>query len=351
MAGTGFQLDEGEAKAYFGRQGICYVKNHGLIRGDKKSRQPVLRAARTLAAIAALLTFANTGLTQQRDATVQLHIEGNRPFVDVEFPLDDGSQRTARFWIDTGGAGFILAESLARDIGISWDRSIRENDIDYGIATSEPDASIGGFGIDLTPELDSGRIVVQLDTANVLPAVAPGEAEGLLPGHVLQRYHLVLDYPAGTFTIALPGAIRPHGAALAMPVAGATGFPRTEIEIDGERLGFLLDTGASFTVVSEVLLNRWGNRHPDWPRFPGAEGREARALGGAVLETLSVAGGRWGESELAPFGVVSRPEGTFERYMSGMTAAPIIGALAGNVLKHYRVELDYADETLYLSQP
>ena len=30
---------------------------------------------------------------------------------------------------------------------------------------------------------------------------------------------------------------------------------------------------------------------------------------------------------------------------------PIVGALAGTVLKGFRVELDYAHETLYLSRP
>ena len=37
--------------------------------------------------------------------------------------------------------------------------------------------------------------------------------------------------------------------------------------------------------------------------------------------------------------------------MSKMTAAPIVGALASNVLKRYRVELDYANQTLYVSLP
>jgi hypothetical protein len=36
--------------------------------------------------------------------------------------------------------------------------------------------------------------------------------------------------------------------------------------------------------------------------------------------------------------------------MSQMMAAPIVGSLAGNVLKHFRVELDYANEKLYLSR-
>jgi len=43
--------------------------------------------------------------------------------------------------------------------------------------------------------------------------------------------------------------------------------------------------------------------------------------------------------------------GTFERYMSSMMTAPIVGSLAGNVLRGFRVELDYPGKRLYLSTP
>lgn len=117
----------------------------------------------------------------------------------------------------------------------------------------------------------------------------------------------------------------------------------------GVKYGFLIDTGASFTMVSEALLKTWGNDHHDWPRHTGAVG-EAATLGGMTLETMFVPQGRWGPSELGEFGVVSQREGTFERWMSSMMSAPIVGSLAGNVLKHFRVELDYPHEKLYLSQ-
>jgi hypothetical protein len=44
-------------------------------------------------------------------------------------------------------------------------------------------------------------------------------------------------------------------------------------------------------------------------------------------------------------------QGTFETYMSRMMTAPIVGSLAGNVLKRFRVDLDYPNAKLYLSGP
>ena len=98
----------------------------------------------------------------------------------------------------------------------------------------------------------------------------------MFPGHVLSQYHVVFDYPARTFTLAASGVLTPRGTSLPMRVGNASGFPRTELQIDGTSYAMLLDTGASFTMVSEVLLKAWGVRHPQWPRYPGRTARRRR---------------------------------------------------------------------------
>lgn len=69
------------------------------------------------------------------------------------------------------------------------------------------------------------------------------------------------------------------------------------------------------------------------------------------METMFVPNARWGTHTLRELGVTSQREGTFERYMSSMMKEAIVGALAGNVLKNFRVELDYKNEKLYVSAP
>ena len=278
--------------------------------------------------------------------TVPLLVEGNRPFVDVIFHRPDGSERRARFLVDSGGGGFLIVEPLAREIGLTWGETTREEGQEFASVTTAPRAFVGEFPLDL----DARRVAVVIGSENILRPVAPGHAEGMFPGHLLARYHVVFDYPMGTFTLARPGVLTPRGDAQPMPVSDKQGFPRTEIVVDGEPHGFLIDTGASFTMVSEALLKAWGAAHPVWPRHAGAYG-EAKTLGGMTLETMFVQSARWGAHELHDFGVTSQREGTFERWMSSMMTAPIQGALAGNVLKRFRVELDYANETLYLSAP
>lgn len=298
----------------------------------------------SIVVIAILGCVPPAGKTSSVDqATVPLLIEGNRPFVQITFRKPDGSVRTARFLLDTGGGGFLIAEPLARDLGLEWGKTEREEGSEFAVVTVLPRAFIGNFPLALNPQ----RTLVTIGEKNILPPAAPGQAEGMVPGHLLAQYHVVFDYPNATFTIARPGVLTPTGAGLPMPVAKRSGFPRTEISVNGSTYGLLLDTGASFTMVSEALLKTWGNQHPDWPRHAGAFG-EAATLGGQTLETMSVPGAQWGSHQLQDFGVVSQREGTFERYMSGMMAAPIVGSLAGNVLKRFRVELDYANQRLYL---
>jgi hypothetical protein len=53
---------------------------------------------------------------------------------------------------------------------------------------------------------------------------------------------------------------------------------------------------------------------------------------------------------IAHAGAVSRDKGTFETWMSKMMVAPIIGALGGNVLSQFRVEVDYAAGMTYFER-
>ena len=304
-----------------------------------------------LAVIVSLVVISWCVLSQSKisgpdQVTVPLSLEGNRPFIDLTFQRADGSQRTARFLVDTGGGAFLITEGLARDLGLELGKTMKEEGQEFAYLNAVPKAFVGAMPLQLNPN----RVLVALGSDRILPAVTPGHEEGMLPGHVLAHYHVVFDYPKATLTLAWPGILKPEGDALPMPVSKRSCFPRTEIEVDGITYGFLLDTGASFTIVSEALLKSWGDKHPDWPRSPGAVG-EAVTLGGTTLETMILPDAFWGPNKLGEFGVTSQSEGTFETWMSSMMTAPVVGALAGNVLKRFRVELDYANAKLYLSAP
>lgn len=290
--------------------------------------------------VSVLIGTAARGAESARSAVVPLIVEAQRPYVELTLVGTEGKTRKAKFLLDTGGGAFILSEKLAAELGLTLTEVREEEGQKFAIIATPPKVTLNDFDLKLNPT----RIVAQIGSLN------SHLADGMLPGHVLSSYHVIFDYPKRTFAIAAPGEFKPVGTALPMLTNRKSGFARTEISVDGETYGLLLDTGASFTMVSEVLLKKWGAQNPTWQRFAGAHGG-AKTLGGMTLETMYLPKVEWGNFKLAEVGVTSQREGTFERWMSGMTAAPIVGALAGNVLASFRIELDYANEKLYISRP
>jgi hypothetical protein len=262
----------------------------------------------------------------------------------LSFRRPDGSFRKARTWVDTGGGWFAITESLANDIGAKRRGEPAKSDDGQAIDIAPPTVYLG----DLPLDLSSAHTSALVNADRIDPGI---DAEAFLPARVLMHYQVVFDYPARRFTLARPGVLQPQGRPVSSPVQKESGFPRIEIEIDGKPYGFLLDTGAAYTMISRNLLDRLAAEHPNWPRLTGAVG-EANMLGDGDTNALLVRLRKiqWGPFEIQDVGVVSRPTGTFETYMSRLMTDGIVGAVAGNVLRTFRVEIDYANGVTYLEQ-
>ena len=115
------------------------------------------------------------------------------------------------------------------------------------------------------------------------------------------------------------------------------------VTIGGQEFQMLLDTGASCTMLSHAAIDRLRAANPHWKSVQGAYG-DANMIGGRLETTaasllvpeMHVAG-----TTLNDVMVVSRPEGTFEQWLSDVTDVPIVGSLAGNVLRNFTFTLDY----------
>ena len=277
-------------------------------------------------------------------ATVPLHVEFNRPFIDLLFKRPDGSPRIARFWVDTGGGGFLFCEPLARDIGLSIGEELRQEG-ERLAPTTPPKTTIGQMSLNV----EGARTFVVLGKKTLNPGV---NAEGLFPAHLLRRYHVIFDYPAEKFTLAKPGTIKPRGVRVETPIDQRSGFPRIELQIEGQPYGFLLDTGASYTMISREQLEMWLKDKPESPNAIGAVGAANMGLGRMESDALmlGLVPVSFGTFQLKNISAVSRPKGTFEQYMSRMMTKPIIGALGGNVLRAFRIEIDYGNNASYFEK-
>ena len=278
--------------------------------------------------------------------TVPIDLRDNRIFVQLTCVRPDGSLRQARFQVDSGGGSVILSESLSHDLALRSIGSPSEEDGETFQLVTSPEIRIGEMPLNLS---DVSTVVATGSKGDFSPGSG---AEGFFPAPLLRKYEVVFDYPARRFTLAQPGALTPRGVPVPSPIGANSGFPRIELTVDGEKYGFLLDTGAAYTMISKTLIDKWKATHPDWPRCVGAAGA-ANMIGGAFdakAEMLRLAEMRWDTFHLPRVGVVSRPPGTFEKQMSEMMTAPIVGAIGGNVLRAFRVEIDYQHGMTYLEK-
>jgi predicted aspartyl protease len=290
-----------------------------------------------------LLFAACAAVAQQ--ATVPLIVEGNAPIVELSFRKPSGEVRKARFLVDTGGGAFILGSKLVADVGVE---RIGEP------VKSEGDRfqKIGPFSVKLGDmELDLSGVNT-FGLADHAGIGSRDDAEGLIPAKLLRKYDVVFDYPGRKFTLAKSSSIDPRGIKVASPIANGSGFPRLELEIGGKTYGFLLDSGASFTMISRTVLEEWSKANAAWPSALGATGF-ANMFGGPMEKgalMLRIPQAALGTITVKDLAAVSRPDGTFEKSMSRMMSAPIVGALAGNLWRDFRVQIDYKNGFTYLER-
>jgi predicted aspartyl protease len=273
--------------------------------------------------------------------TVPMELEDNRVFVTLGLRRPDGTSRAARAWVDTGGGGLLFSARLAAELALARTGPTRHEGAAEFAPVAAPSMWLGNMPL----ALGDAQPMELVGTTSIRPGI---DAYVMLPARVLRNYQVVFDYPLRTFTLAQPGSQPPRGKPVPSPVDAKSGFARVEVEISGKTYPMLLDTGASYTMLSRSILDAWAHALP-WPSMTGAV-EEANMVGRTDAEALvvRVPGLTWGGTELPDVGIVSRRAGVYEDWMSPMMTAPIFGALAGNVLRAFRVEIDYAHGTTYL---
>jgi len=292
--------------------------------------------------------------TRIGSCTVPVSLDHNRMLVDAEIQRKDGSWRQARLWIDTGNPDFFISESLALDLGIDLSAA-KEKTGEVNISSLEvpPPAGvrIGGMLLDF-----SGVKSKVMFGPRWLFNTMHNDAN--LPSTVLMQYQVVFDYPGLRLTLAEPGTLRPSGVQLPASVHPQTGIVQIDVVVASDTLSLALDNGASYSFVSEDVLVRLYDQHPDWPRRTGAVGcaniwgwwpNEESWLVMRLPEIHS------GAVQLDQVGMVGLPSffpngTTLGEWYSQKTARAVDGFLGPNFLKAYRVELDYQNQAVYFDK-
>lgn len=172
------------------------------------------------------------------------------------------------------------------------------------------------------------------------------KVDGMLPGKALEHYQIVLDYPQHRLSVGEAGSFPHRGEKLPCPYVASSGHPRVDVGIDGVNYGFLLDTGTQITLMREDVLKQWAKEHPDWPRTIGSAGAANEGADPDDDFLLRIPRFQLGSFTANHVAVASRPNETFSA-TTYETPAAIVGALGGNVLSQFRVEIDYPEQLCF----
>lgn len=265
---------------------------------------------------------------------VPFELSNGRPIIEVRVNF---SKEPLRFVVDTGAGMCVISTQAAQRLGL---RPVARGGMARAVGGPGRFEIVYGF----LQSLHLGE--ARLDRVPVYIRQFHNEGEnvdGYIGLSVLSKYLTTVDYAGQSMTLlrdeAASAAPAPAADAFELPIrVTSSGFWSGEVRLEGveKPANFIIDTGASVSVVSEALAAREGLE-----RF--AQGQLIRVYGAAGLSenirtlTLPTVGLTPTHARRNVYAAVLDMEPLNET--AGFEQTGILGA---NVLRHYRVTFDFA---------
>jgi tetratricopeptide (TPR) repeat protein len=269
--------------------------------------------------------------------SVPFDMPNNRPIIKVRV---NGRKEPLRFVLDTGSGISVISEETAKRLGIhavargGMARAVGGKfEIVYGFLDS---MEIGEANIDHIP------VYIRKFYNDEIPV------DGYIGLAVVSKYLVTVDYGARTFTLKRQHSandIADSGAAaIEIPIrTTSSGFLSGEVQVEGinHPFNFIIDTGASISVVSTRLLELEeisSYKHPTRMRVYGAAGI-ADGVETLVLPRVMLGKQAHEKLDVAVLDLDPVNETT------GFVQSGIVG---GNFLRNFRVTFDFRKSVLVL---
>lgn len=307
----------------------------------------------TMPALLLALT-ASTGAVAESAQLLPADFRHARIFVLPE--TVDGD--TIEFYTDTGGGFNAITHGAAELAGLETETTQADG---REITIAEFPQFLDGQGIPPGKAFMDGRLVVVDDKAL--------DEDGFLGGRWFAGKTWRFDYLSGTLSLLenwQAPANDAHAVKLGFQV-NASGertmhFARMAIEVDGEAIDVLLDTGANamltessaphFDVepgtrvgtsfIIQSIFEQWANKHPDWTVVQAGDSVRGKAFPMIRVPEVTIAG-----QTVGPVWFTQRPDRNFNEYMSRFMDAPVKGAVGGSAFRYFRMIVDYPGSTAY----
>lgn len=306
-----------------------------------------MKLARFLASLGALLIFAigaaahsqaapaspHSRQQQPAQGTAPLILDGNRIYAQLTVVRPDGSEREVLAFVDMGSPSALLSPALSKELALGSRKQ-------FVIKVGTTSVSAGAASAD-----------------DWLPfSVAGGrKVEALLPAGILKNYEVIIDYAARTLTLARPGSLHAQGTPAPLHLDRQSGLAAVDAVIGGRTYPITIDCGSAYTWISRSTAQAWLGSHPEWARGTGAVGLSNMRMADDGIEAagtvLRIPDVEIGDLHLKQIGALAigpdKKNWDFIDWYSKKNAQPVIGWLGGNVLRGFRITLDYAHRTSY----
>lgn len=319
----------------------------------------VIRRFTAIVSFAAINLVAGFGLVVPAHAgpisigTIPFVLEDNRVYVELLFSIPDGSPRKAWTFVDIGTPNPLVSPALYKDLQLDKEKQLtfQIGDLSVGVPSEKVVKSDWFYGFRKNTEF-------------------------VLPGSIMEHYQIAIDYSARTLTFAKPGTLRPEGIPVPCQVNRHTGLISVGITVDGRSYRTAIDNGSAYTWFSDGTAQAWIGEHPDWQRGTGAVGeanmqmmsdwsflflklpsalqsprmaslrirhsQPDREAAGIILRVPEIAVGSLLLHQVGALAV----EDMFDWY-SERTPGPVVGWLGGNILKSFRLTIDFPNQITY----
>ena len=284
--------------------------------------------------------------------TVPFIFDDNRVFAELTFVRPDGTLRNAVAFVDLGTPRMVIDQKLAKELQLDQNKPLRlrVGNLEIPIESSafETDTGLGFTGRD-------GKRTIPVET--------------ILPGSLLKNYQVVFDYAKRTLTIAQTDTLEGKGEGVPCRVNEKTGLISVTGAIAEHPYALAIDCGSAYSWIRYDVAEQWVKAHPDWKRGTGAvgeanmqtrtDGAEAKAtilrlpeirFGSLQLKQIGALGISAEAPPIPPAPGESAVEGDFFDWYSKKAPEPVIGWIGGNVLKGFRVMIDFPRRIIYWEQ-
>jgi hypothetical protein len=297
-----------------------------------------------------LIAFALPAAAQKQKiqaTALPVKYDEHRFFVE---PETESGQKVL-FYTDSGGGLFIFKDAAEKIVPV---KAAKE-----GFEPIEFPAFKTGFAVP-APLGNGGKVYVMERQPN-MPKI--GESVGMLGQAWFAGRIWTFDYPSQKLLLwtEAPDIFKKKSSKIVNlgfktdeKGARALNFPRIQVEIDGEVLELLFDTGATTFLTKEAMdalkdggkderatsfitnatFEKWRKAHPDWRVIEAAEKGTNQAM--IEVPKVKIAG-----YEVGPVWFTRRADKNFHEYMSQFMDRKVEGAIGGNALWHFRITVDY----------